>query len=268
DRSLSEQLVRAPAVLLACGGDGTVHQALQHVVGTGIPLAIAPFGTGNDSANCLGLPADPVAVAETVAAARADPRRYVRIVDTGQVVTADGQERAFLAVLSSGFDSVVNVRANAMTWPRGRARYLRAILAELTVFTPVRYEVTLDRGLPGERSFARRGMLVAVGNGPSYGGGMRVCPAARLDDGLLDVTFLAELPIRTFLRVFPTVYRGTHVRRSEVLTATARTVELAAAGQVAFADGEPVGPLPVTVRARPRSLRVVAGHWPAPTLGP
>ena len=114
--------------------------------------------------------------------------------------------RWFAGVLGSGFDSMVNERANRMTWPSGRSRYNLAILAELRTFRPVPYTLELD----GE-TWQTEAMLVAVGNGSSYGGGMRVCPDARLDDGLLDVTVLGPISKLEFLRVFPTVYKGTHV---------------------------------------------------------
>ncbi len=264
DARLADALRTPAAALVVVGGDGTVHQGLQHLVGTSTALGILPAGTGNDTARTLGLPSDPAVAADLVADELASPHGG-RVIDTGVVRTSDGTERAFLAVVSTGFDSAVNERANAMTWPSGRVRYLRAILAELRVFRPVGYRMLLDEGLPGQTCVERSGMLVAVGNGPAYGGGMRVCPGARLDDGLLSTTFLAEMPTRTFLRVFPTVFTGTHVARPEVATAAATSVRIEAAGQVAYADGERVGPLPVRAWVRPASLRVLA---PAPPPGP
>lgn len=257
DRLVAETLVEPAAALVVVGGDGTVHQGLQHAVGTATAFGIVPAGTGNDSARTLGLPADPVAAADVVADELARPGGG-RLVDTGVVRTADGVERAFLAVVSSGFDSSVNERANRMTWPSGRARYVRAILAELRVFRPVAYRMVLDEGSPDQTCVERAGMLVAVGNGPAYGGGMLVCPDARLDDGRLSTTFLAQMPTRTFLRVFPTVFKGTHVGRPEVATSAATTVRIEAAGQVAYADGERIGPLPLRAHVRPASLRVLA----------
>lgn len=256
DAALRAAIAEAPtAAVVACGGDGTVHLCLQAVVGTDVPLGIAPFGTGNDSATLLGLPTDPVAAADVVADAVLAGRH--RVVDVGHATSADGVARWFLAVLSSGFDSLVNERANTMTWPSGQARYLRAILAELRVFTPVPYVMVLDEGLPTESRAEKKGMLVAVGNGTQYGGGMKVCPGALLDDGLLAVTFLDELPTRTFLRVFPTVFKGTHVERPEVHEHAATTVRLDAPGQVAYADGERIGPLPVEVRVEPGAVRLL-----------
>jgi diacylglycerol kinase (ATP) len=253
---LAAALAAAPTDgVVACGGDGTVHLCLQAVAGTEVGLGIVPAGTGNDSAKHLGLPTDPGAAADVIADAVLGGR--TRQVDAGLAVSADGVQRWFLAVMSSGFDSLVNERANAMTWPTGQARYLRAILAELRVFKPVPYTMVLDEGTDGEVRVERRGMLVAVGNGTSYGGGMRVCPGALIDDGLLAVTFLGELSTPTFLRVFPTVYKGTHVERPEVTEHVARSVTLDAPGQVAYADGERIGPLPVAVRVEPGAVRLL-----------
>ncbi len=153
---------------------------------------------------------------------------------------------------SSGFDSQVNERANRLTWPRGAARYPAAMLGELRVFRPVAYEVRLDGEL-----LRMPAMLVAVGNGRSYGGGMQICPAADLSDGLLDVTVLAPVPTLRFLRLFPSVYRGRHVHLPEVSTFRVRSVQLEAPGMTAYADGEPLGPLPLTAEAVPAGLTVL-----------
>ena len=99
---------------------------------------------------------------------------------------------------------------------------------------------------------------MAVGNGASYGGGMRVCPDAQLDDGLLDVTVLGPISKPEFLRVFPTVYKGTHVHHPAVTVRRARQVVLTSPGVTAYADGERVSVLPVNVEAVPDALRVFA----------
>ena len=126
-----------------------------------------------------------------------------RAVDLGRV-----SGRWFASVLASGFDSLVNERANRMTLAHAAAAaYDLAILAELRAFQPVPYVLELD----GE-TWETEAMLVAVGNGSSYGGGMRICPDARIDDGLFDVTVVGPISKPEFLRVFPSVYRGTHVR--------------------------------------------------------
>jgi diacylglycerol kinase (ATP) len=243
-----------PAAVIACGGDGTVHMALQAVAGTSIALGILPVGTGNDNAGALGVPSNPHEAAALIAEFVNHDSAYV--VDAGRA-TAAGESRWFLGVLSSGFDSSVNARANDMSWPSGRARYVAAILGELRVFRAVPYRLTLDAGLPTERIIEKPGMLLAVANGPRYGGGMKVAPEAKMNDGLLDLTFLDELKTSTFLRVFPSVYAGTHVRRPEVHQYQARTVYIEAPQQTAYADGELVRPLPVDVEIVPSALRVL-----------
>ena len=228
--------------LVALGGDGVVSLAQQAVAGTDVRLGIVPCGTGNDAARALGLPLnDAAAAVDVVLAGR------TQVVDLGRVAG-----RTFLAVLSSGFDSRVNERANTMRWVRGPVRYQVAMVAELGVFRAVPYRIVLD----GEQH-ELDAMLVAVGNGPSYGGGMRVCPAADLSDGLLDVTVVLPLTTARFLRLFPSVYRGEHVRSASVRTFRVRQVTLESEGMTAYADGEPVGPLPVTVEAVPAGLTVL-----------
>ncbi len=253
---LRESIAETPtAAVVACGGDGTVHLCVQVIAETDVALGIVPVGTGNDSALALGIPTDLLAAADVIADGLSGGQ--IRVLDLGFARAGDGEQRWFLGVLSSGFDSLVNERANRMSWPTGQARYIAAILGELRVFRAVPYVMDLDAGLSTASQESKPGMLVAVGNGPRYGGGMRVCPQACFDDGLLSVTFLDELSTPTFLRVFPTVYKGTHIKRPEVHQYLATTVRLEAADQVAYADGERIGPLPVEVRVVAGAARVL-----------
>jgi diacylglycerol kinase (ATP) len=234
--------------VVAVGGDGLVNMALQVVAGTDVPLGVIPAGTGNDFARALGLDLrDPLKAIESI------NRGQAREVDLGRV-----SGRWFGGVLGSGFDSMVNERANLMTWPHGRIRYDLAMLAELRTYRPVPFTLVLD----GE-VWETEAMLVAVGNSPSYGGGMRICPDARLDDGLLDVTVVGPISKPKFVRLFPTVYKGTHVRNPAVTVKRAKVVSLSAASVTAYADGERVAVLPVTCEAVPRALHVLAPAHPA-----
>ncbi len=233
--------------LIAAGGDGTVNLALQAVADTGTPLGIVAVGTGNDNARLLGLPIKDVAAAVQVIAAD-----RVRAIDVGHVACDSGESMYFLGVLSSGFDSVVNERANAMTWPTGEARYVVALVAEIGPFEPVEFRVTVDGVEMVDKS-----MLAAVGNGVSYGGGMRVCEGALPDDGLLTMTWLHEVSKLEFFRTFPKVYRGTHLSHPSITQHHGRHIRLVAEGQVAYADGERVGPLPIDVNVHPGRLRVL-----------
>ncbi len=229
--------------LVVCGGDGMVHLAVQVLAGTGTSLGIIPAGTGNDVARYLGIP-------------RNDPQRAADVVVGSRVRTIDLARTGatyFVTVLASGFDSLVNERANAMRWPRGQMRYNLATLAELRVFEPLPYTLELD----GE---VRRldAMLVAVGNGPSFGGGLRITEGALLDDGLLDVVVIRPMSKARLVRSYPRLFTGTISEVPEYEHHRVRQVTVAAPGVVAYADGERLGSLPLTVDVAPNALRVLA----------
>jgi diacylglycerol kinase (ATP) len=234
--------------LVVAGGDGMVHLGANVCAGTGVPLGIIAAGTGNDIARELGLPVrDAAKAVERILAG------HTRAVDAARYVSPTGDEKWFLGVLAGGFDAIVNERANRWRWPRGAMRYNLAVARELPVFRAIPYVLTLD----GERH-ETEAMLVAVGNGPAYGGGMRVTPNARFDDGLLDVLILRRIPVHEFVRVFPKVFSGAHTSHPAVEIVRARTVGLEATGIVAYADGERFAPLPLTLEAVPGALTVLA----------
>ena len=234
--------------LVALGGDGTVALVIQAVAGTQVPLGIVPTGTGNDIARAVGLPwRDPVLAVDAIADGS------TRSVDLGRVITADGASRWFAGVLATGFDTLVNERANAMSRPRGRSRYHLALLAELGRLAPLAYEITVDDVI-----IHARATLVAVGNGPSYGGGMKIAPDAEIADGLLDVTVIGPVGRAKLLRLFPEIYPGSFVRHDVVRQLRGRVIGLATPGGVAYADGEQVGPLPLRAEVSPDALHVLA----------
>ncbi|EST39668.1 hypothetical protein N566_00645, partial [Streptomycetaceae bacterium MP113-05] len=247
-----EAVAEGTAALIVVGGDGMAGLALQAVAGTDTPLGVVAVGTGNDFARATGLPVrDPASAAGLFVEALKTGR--TRPVDLGRVTCADGADRWFGSVLASGFDSKVNDRANRMRWPSGPRRYDLAMLAELAALRPIPYRLTLDGGQPQEVPAT----LVAVGNGPSYGGGMRICAGASLDDGLLNVTVVGECSRATLLRVFPRVYKGTHLTHPAVTVHRVRRITLAAEGVTGYADGESAGPLPLTVDSVPGAARLL-----------
>lgn len=224
------------------GGDGMVHLAVQALAGTTTRLGVIAAGTGNDVARTLGLPRkDPAAAADVVIAGRS------RRIDLAQV-----GHRYFVTVLAAGFDAVVSERANRMRWPRGQMRYNLATLAELRVFEPLSYVMEID----GEQH-RFDAMLVAVGNGPSFGGGLRITEGALLDDGLLDVVVIRPMSKRQLVRTYPKLFRGTHVTHPDYRHYQGRRITLAAAGITAYADGERLAPLPITVDIVPAALEVL-----------
>jgi diacylglycerol kinase (ATP) len=229
--------------LVVCGGDGMVHIAVQAVATSSTALGIIPAGTGNDVARYFDIPRkDPSSAADKVIAGR------TRTIDL-----ARSGSRYFVTVLAAGFDAVVNERANRMTWPKGQMRYNIATLAELRVFEPLPYTLQID-----DRRLELDAMLVAVGNGPSFGGGLRITEGALLDDGMLDVVIIKPMSKPGLIRTYPKLFKGTHVTHPQYEHHLARSVTVAAPGIVSYADGERFGPLPLTVECAPGALTVLA----------
>lgn len=229
--------------LVVCGGDGLVHLGVQAVAGTGVPLGLIPSGSGNDVARYLDLPRkDPVAAADRIIASR---RRTIDLARSG--------DRWFVTVLAAGFDAIVNERANAMVWPRGQMRYNLATVAELRTFRPIHYTLELD----GE-TVQHEAMLVAVGNGPSFGGGLRITEGAVLDDGLLDVVVITRMTKAKLVRSYPRLFTGKIDGVAEYVHRRVRSVTVAGPSIVAYADGERFGSLPLTIECAPGALEVIA----------
>ena len=247
DRALGA-IAQGLDVLAVVGGDGMAHLGINLAAETKATLAIIAAGTGNDIARGLGLPVhDPVRAADLVTTG------LPRTIDAVRYVDEHGDRRWYAGVLGAGFDSLVNERANTWPWPKGQMRYNLAILRELPLFRAIPYVITVD-GVRHET----RAMLVVVANGPSYGGGMKVAPDASFDDGLADVVILHEISTGEFLKVFPKVFKGTHVTHPAVEIVRGRQVRLEAHGIVAYADGERFAPLPITVETVPGAVTVLA----------
>ncbi|WP_371604129.1 diacylglycerol kinase [Streptomyces sp. NBC_01220] len=249
-RRAREAVAAGTGALIAVGGDGMMSLALQAVAGTLTPLGVVAVGTGNDFARALGMPIrDPAAAGRL--AAEALKGGALREIDLGRV-----GERWFGSVLASGFDSRVNDRGNRMRWVGGRFKYDLAILAELAAFKPITYRMSLDGG-PFRETEAT---LIAVGNGSTYGGGMRICADAVMDDGLFDVTVVGDCSRATLLKVFPKVYKGTHLGHPVVTVHRVSSISLEAVGVTAYADGEPLGVLPLTATCVPGAVRVLGAR--------
>ncbi|UNX53191.1 diacylglycerol kinase family lipid kinase [Georgenia sp. TF02-10] len=248
--------------LVLVGGDGVVHLGANAVAGTGVPLGLVAVGTGNDIARDLGLPVRDVGASlDVLRSALAPGLVRSRELDAVAVSRPGGLvTHWYLAVLSCGIDAAVNARANRLRWPAGGGRYVRALTAELGAFRPFGYRVTMD----GE-VWEGDGTLVAVANTSCFGGGMRIAPDAEPDDGLLDVVLADGLPRATLLRVFPRLYRGSHVRHPAVQVRRARSVrieplpERGAVPPPAMADGETLDALPLQCDLHPRAVSVLTG---------
>jgi diacylglycerol kinase (ATP) len=216
--------------VIGVGGDGLMHHILQVVVPFQIPFALIPAGTGNDFQRTLGWDLESVdSQLDRVITTESTP------IDLGIV---DGEW--FGAILSTGFDAVVNEKANTMKWPKGPMKYNAAIALELPRFRPRHFEIVLD-----DRTISTEAMLIAVANGRSYGGGMNVCPNANIYDGLFDVMVLHPVSKVEFIKVFPRVFAGNHLSHPAVEIVRSKSVRIDS-GAVAYADGERIGQLPVS----------------------
>jgi YegS/Rv2252/BmrU family lipid kinase len=244
-RQLARDAAGRGDAVLALSGDGTAGAlagAIRSVPGA--VLGVLPGGRGNDLCRALRLPLVPTAAATVLASG------VERELDVGEV---DGQ--TFLGVASMGIDADAAAIARDAPALLGRASYGYAALRALASWRPAGFSLELDGG--GGPSFT--GYFVAVANGQGFGGGMRIAPAARLDDGLFDVVLAEDLPKLRFLRVLPRVFRGNHVLEPEVHVVRAASLRVASDRPLAvFADGEPIGRTPVDVRVVPRALRVLA----------
>jgi diacylglycerol kinase (ATP) len=247
-RLTRDALDRGTDALVVVGGDGVIALALQELAQGDIPLGIIPAGTGNDHARQYGLPTkDPEAAADVVA----DGRTVT--VDLGRVVDRAGAQRWFGTVMAAGFDSLVSDRTNRMRWPHGRMRYNVAMVAEISRLRLLPFRLRFDDGDEIRTDLT----LAAFGNTRSYGGGMLICPGADPTDGLLDVTMVSSASRTQLIRLFPTVFTGTHVNLDQVRTARARVIEIDSPGINAYADGDFAAPLPVTVSAVPHALTMI-----------
>ena len=247
-RLLDDALARGTDALVVCGGDGVISLALQSLALGDIPLGIIPAGTGNDHAREYGLPRDdPEAAADVVADG------WAETVDLGRIDNHSGVQKWFGTVMAAGFDSLVSDRTNRMRWPHGRMRYNLAMVAELSALRPLPFRLAFD---DGEEIVADL-TLAAFGNTKSYGGGMLICPTADHADGQLDITLVQATSRTRLIRLFPTVFKGTHVELDRVTTEHARSVSVDARGINAYADGEYACPLPVEVSAVPAALKIL-----------
>jgi diacylglycerol kinase (ATP) len=228
--------------LVVVGGDGMVHLALQAVADTETRLGLIPAGSGNDVARYFDIPRKDSAAATDIVIGGKERR-----VDLARIGST-----YFVTVLAAGFDAIVNERANEMSWPKGQMRYNLATLAELRTLKPIPYVLDLD----GEQH-RFDATMVAVGNGPSFGGGLRITEGAILDDGLLDVVIIKPLSRTELLRTYPKLFKGTHVHHPGYQHHLAKSVTVAAPGITAYADGERIAALPLTVEVAPLALRVL-----------
>lgn len=232
----------SPRAVIVVGGDGMVHLAIQELAESDVAMLLIPSGTGNDFARSLSLELhSPLEIIE-----RALQKQPTKI-DLAQV-----NGRYFAEICSTGFDSRVNERANRMRIS-SKVKYDLAMALELPIFKPISYSIRIDG-----QSFSTKAMLIAVANGKSYGGGMKISPNSDVQDGLLELFILKPVSKFEFLRVFPKVFKGAHINHPQVQIMSGKSIEISA-DAVAYADGERIGPLPIEVKIKPKALLTWTG---------
>jgi YegS/Rv2252/BmrU family lipid kinase len=249
-RDLARTAIMNGEMPVAYGGDGLVAAVADAVRDADAVIGVLPGGRGNDFARCLGLPLDPVEA--TAVLADGAPRA----IDMG----AAG-DHSFLGIATCGFDSEANRIANSARLIRGRFVYTYGGLRALARWKPASFKLRVD-GV----EHALFGYTVAVANAAMQGGGMRLAPEASLDDGAFDVVMIGHLSKTRFLRLLPTVFKGTHVEQHEVTILRGSSIELSADRPFTiYADGDPLAVLPATLRVLPAAVRVMV---PATEAGP
>ena len=246
-------------LIVAFGGDGTISETADGILDAGAgarcDLGIIPRGTGGDFRRTLELPEDLADAARRVRDGAA------RVIDAGRVsyVAHDGGEetRHFVNVASFGFSSAVATRANASSKRfGGKAAFLGATVRALAAYDNTDVWLQLDDG-PRER---RRVLMTAIGNGRFFGGGMKICPRAQLDNGSLDVVVVGDFTRLEVLTKVGRLYDGSHLELESVTAATARKLFAAPVEADALVpielDGETPGRLPATFEVVPAALRV------------
>ena len=240
---LADEAAGRGEVVVSYGGDGLAGAVAHALRGTDALLGVLPGGRGNDFARKLGIPTAPEEACAVLAAGRE------RTVDVAEV---DG--RTFLGIASYGFDSDVQDIANAATRVKGQLVYLYATLRALKAWKPVRLTYAADGGEEREAV----GFAVAACNSGVFGGGMALAPDADLEDGLLDVVVTSDTSKPNFLRTLPKIFRGTHLDEPEIELFRAAEVRVGAERPFRiYADGDPIGTTPATIRAVPGALKVL-----------
>jgi len=233
--------------LLVVGGDGTFHYVAQSLAHSSCALGLIPAGRGNDFAADLDVPSD---IESAVRFAIEGP---VRTIDVGRV-----NDRYFIGYCGVGFDSeAAHVAQTAPGFLVGPLPYIYGVLRTLLTFRPPVLKVDRE----GE-AFEDRAIFAVVCNTSRFGGGMRIAPAAKVDDGALDLVVARELTKIQILRVFPKVYTGAHIHHPAVQISRIRAAKIAVDRPLMMAcDGEPIGRLDggeMEVAIEPRALTVIA----------
>jgi len=236
------------SLLVVIGGDGTVNEVANGVAGTEAELAVLPCGTGQDFGRTHGLPT------RFDEAVRVALGGETRTIDLGRVELESGTSRFFANVGSAGMSGAVARRANTMTKAfGGRATFFYALTREFLAWQNTRVVVELDDGVQREGPMHD----VIVANGNWHGGGMKLAPDARQDDGVFDVVLIGDVTKLDFLTTAPKLYSGRYLSHPKVELLQSSSVAIRASEPLPLeVDGEPVGATPARFEVVPSALRL------------
>jgi diacylglycerol kinase (ATP) len=253
-------------VILIFGGDGTIHRHLSQLVRLGLPVLVVPAGSGNDFARSLGLHR----VRDSVAAWRSfcHGQGNIRAIDLGVITPLEDAGRSaphessryFCCVAGVGIDAEVSRRANALPrWLRGHGGYALTLVSTIGQFAPPSVKISITGESGGWTIHSDQPtILAAFANTPTYGGGMKIAPDAKLDDGAFDVCVIGGMSPFKLFSLFPTVYSGRHLQIREVEYFPAKLLRIETDTPLdVYADGEYVCRTPVEVTVQPRAIRVI-----------
>lgn len=252
-RGLVTEAVGRGDVVVSVGGDGMLSHLAGTVAAAGGTLAVLPAGRGNDFARMLGLPSSPGELATLLLQAPAAP------VDLVGWTVPGAPTRVVAGSVYAGVDARAAALVHRMRWTPKRLQYPWAAVRSLATYQPGSFAVRVD-----DASYSFSAATVVVANSAYYGKGMKIAPAAAVDDGLLDVIVIEAASRIDLVRSLPKVYDGGHVALPEVTVLTGRRVELhgSSRGGIAVgADGEPLGDLP-TLDDSPAVVEVLPAALP------
>jgi len=247
----AEELIRSQEIsaLVAVGGDGTTQLCAGIAIPNQIPLGIIPAGSGNDQARELKIDLTNIpAAVKNILDSLESPKR----VDAMKV-SVSGKEIWSMGSISGGFDALCATRANSLRWPKGPNSYIAALLLELPSFNAIEYHLDVD----GEKRVIEA-MLCGVANVKNFGGGMMISPNSDITDGELEVFILHKVSRARLLRIFPTVYKGKHLRFPEVEIFKAKSIKISNENYPVTCDGELVGNAPFSAEVHPGALRLLS----------
>lgn len=245
-------------IIIAVGGDGTLHEVMNGMIHQKLTLGFIPGGSGNDFSRGLEIPAAPIEALNVILRlAKSD----APLIDVGKIIFEDESEHYFINNMGAGFDALISYEVNTSRLKAflnklalGRLIYVFFLLKILFTYQRSSVELTID----GKKHQFDETWFATVSNQPYYGGGMKISPDALPDDGVLNITVAHQLSKWKLLLVFISVFWGKHVRFKEVITLKGRMVSIHASSPLfVHADGEFIGKTPLTIQVQPSVLEVI-----------